>query len=45
MVDNYIGKAETGKRSRAVSREIKPGLKTLHAEGKGGPITRKGGGK
>lgn len=45
MVNTYAGKEATAKRSRAVSREIKPALKEMHAEGEGGPITRKGGGK
>lgn len=44
MVNTYAGKEETAKRSRAVSREIKPALKKMHAEN-GPPTTRKGGGK
>lgn len=43
MVNNYAGKEETAKRSAAVSREIAPALRKLHAEG-GPPITRKKGG-
>ena len=45
MVNTYAGKEVTAKRSRAVSREIRPALKKMHAEGDKPPTTRKGGGK
>jgi hypothetical protein len=44
MVNSYIGKELTAKRSRAVSREIAPVVNKLFAEGPP-PITRKKGGR